>query len=235
MQRGTAGEWRSVEADPAFCCRFASFSWVTHCEILFDRPPQVEMARERVDFFAVDEDLHAGDAGRFDVSALTSGIHSQDLVGRAAGMIGAQLRRSNRCTPRPWASGRYRPQPVSPEESPTPAARLRRRRSALRRCAWPARRCHRRTCTSRSTADEPRCPLVRHRTGARESSARHRGPGAARRVTGTVAEVNHRGPTNRTAPTRPSGQHAAEGSRTRQTRAAACPSSALDGTGRRST
>ena len=40
-------------------------------EIFCERTPQIDVAGERVDFLAVDQQLHAVTAGRFTVSALT--------------------------------------------------------------------------------------------------------------------------------------------------------------------
>ena len=62
--------------------------------------PEVHVTRERVHFFSVDEDLHALDCGQVDGDRVDDGVDGEDLVERAAGMLGARPRRSNRRTPR---------------------------------------------------------------------------------------------------------------------------------------
>ena len=50
--------------------------------------PQVDVSGERVDFFAVDEDLHARDRRQVDRQRVDDGVDREELVERAAGMLG---------------------------------------------------------------------------------------------------------------------------------------------------
>ena len=73
-------------------------------QLLLERMAQVDVAGERVDFLAVDQDLHPLIAGRFTVSALTMRVDGEELVERAAGVLAPAPRRSDRRTPRPCRS-----------------------------------------------------------------------------------------------------------------------------------
>src|SRR5215210_2452579 len=53
--------------------------------VLRERMPQVDMTGERVDFLAVDQDLHARDGGQVHRHRVDPGVDREDLVERTAG------------------------------------------------------------------------------------------------------------------------------------------------------